>query len=384
MDFSDREGFFNHDFHELIGLIYDSVTLEQGFFPFLNRFIQVFHGHSASFAIYNTAENSLLGTWTVNIPEEALRFYSEHVSHRDVLVEKAISVNRQGRCRFVASNLDLGSDVKRLWRDTRAEEWLESYGACEAAGAICYMDGHYLNFFGMQRSPEQPEFSYEELSIFDGFLPHLRRAVGLYTRLMQQRCGPAAERLALERVDRGVIICDASFRVAFRNGKADDILKRNVGLWVNSDGMLVARGSKSTRQFAVLLSAAVEASIARRELEDQIFSLEQGPQRITLVVTPLQGAGVGSMAQGVLVTLHDWSWGTQISDDLLKTLFDLTDAEATVAAKLVSGQSLSDIAVTSGRSRETIKYHLNNIFRKTGTRRQGELVSLLSRACTSV
>lgn len=148
--------------------------------------------------------------------------------------------------------------------------------------------------------------------------------------------------------------------------------------------MLVARGSKSTRQFAVLLSAAVEASIARRELEDQIFSLEQGPQRITLVVTPLQGAGVGSMAQGVLVTLHDWSWGTQISDDLLKTLFDLTDAEATVAAKLVSGQSLSDIAVTSGRSRETIKYHLNNIFRKTGTRRQGELVSLLSRACTTV
>jgi len=45
---------------------------------------------------------------------------------------------------------------------------------------------------------------------------------------------------------------------------------------------------------------------------------------------------------------------------------------------------LSDIAVTSGRSRETVKYHLNNIFRKTGTSRQGELVSLLSRACSSV
>lgn len=84
MHCSDREGFFNHDFHELIGLIYDSVTSEQGFFPFLQRFIQVFNGHSASFAIYNTAENALLGAWTVNIPEEALRFYSEHVSHRDV------------------------------------------------------------------------------------------------------------------------------------------------------------------------------------------------------------------------------------------------------------------------------------------------------------
>jgi DNA-binding CsgD family transcriptional regulator len=86
----------------------------------------------------------------------------------------------------------------------------------------------------------------------------------------------------------------------------------------------------------------------------------------------------------VLVTLHDWSWSNEINDDLLKSLFDLTDAEAGVAAELVGGQSLSDIAVTSGRSRETVKYHLNNIFRKTGTSRQGELVSLLSRACSSV
>tara|TARA_Y100001001_G_scaffold155967_1_gene172282 strand:- start:844 stop:2001 length:1158 start_codon:yes stop_codon:yes gene_type:complete len=383
--FSDRETFFNHDFHELIGLIYDSVTSEQGFFPFLSRFVQVFNGHSASFAIYDTAANSLLGTWTVNIPEEALRFYSEHVSHRDVLVEKAISVNREGNCRFVASNIDLGPDVKRLRRDTRAGEWLESYGACEAAGAIAYMDGYYLNFFGMQRSPDQPEFSYEELKVFDGFLPHLHRAVGLYTRLMQRRCGPAVERLVLERVNRGIIVCDASFRVAFRNGKADDILKRNAGLRVNSDGMLVAHGNESARQFAVLLSAAVEASIARRELDDQVFSLEHGQQRITLVVTPLQGtAEAGSLAQGALVTLHDWSWSNEISADLLKSLFDLTDAEAVVAAELVCGQSLSDIAVISGRSRETVKYHLNNIFRKTGTRRQGELVSLLSRACTSV
>lgn len=170
-----------------------------------------------------------------------------------------------------------------------------------------------------------------------------------------------------------------------RNGKADDILKRNAGLWVNKDGMLVAHGNENARQFAVLLSAAVEASIARRELDDQVFSLEQGPQRITLIVTPLQGAaGAESMAQGVLVTLHDWSWSNEINDDLLKSLFDLTDAEAGVAAELVGGQSLSDIAVTSGRSRETVKYHLNNIFRKTGTSRQGELVSLLSRACSSV
>jgi DNA-binding CsgD family transcriptional regulator len=381
----DREGFFRHDYHELVGLIYDAVTSEQGFFPFLKRFIQVFQGHSASFAIYNTAENSLVGAWTVNIPEEALRFYSEHVSHRDVLVERAMSVYHQGECRFVASNLDLGPDVKRLRQDTRAEEWLESYGASEAAGAVAYMERHYLNFFGIQRSPEQPAFSYEELRVFDGFLPHLHRAVGLYTRLMQKRCDSTVECLVLERFNRGIIICDASFRVVFRNAKADEILTSNVGLRVNDGGMLAAYGNESARQFAILLSSAVEASITKTDLEDQVFSLEQGQQRITLVVTPLLGStGAESTAQGALVTMHDWSWSPNVNDDLLQSLFGLTDAEAAVAVELLDGQSLSDIAATSGRSRETIKYHLNSIFRKTRTRRQGELVSLLSRACVSV
>jgi len=379
-----REGFFQHDYHELIGLIYDAVTAEQGFFPFLRRFIDIFHGHSASFAIYNTAENALLGAWTVNIPEQALEFYSEHVSHRDVLVERAMSFYQQGKCRFVASNLDLGPDVQRLRDETRAEEWLESYGASEAAGAVAYMEGHYLNFFGIQRSADQPAFSYEELRVFDGFLPHLHRAVDLYTRLMQKRCEPAVERLVLERVNRGIIICDASFRVVFQNAKADEILGRNVGLWINDEGMLAANGSESARRFAILLSLAVEASIARQDLDDQVLSLAHGRQRITLVVSPLlSGAGSGSSAQGALVTLHDLSWSPEIKEDLLQNLFDLTDAEVAVASDLLHGQSLSDIAYTSGRSRETVKYHLNSIFRKTRTRRQGELVSLLSRACLS-
>ncbi|RKR72574.1 helix-turn-helix transcriptional regulator [Marinobacter nauticus] len=379
-----REGFFQHDYHELIGLIYDAVTAEQGFFPFLRRFIDIFHGHSASFAIYNTAENALLGAWTVNIPEQALEFYSEHVSHRDVLVERAMSFYQQGKCQFVASNLDLGPDVQRLRDETRAEEWLESYGASEAAGAVAYMEGHYLNFFGIQRSADQPAFSYEELRVFDGFLPHLHRAVDLYTRLMQKRCEPAVERLVLERVNRGIIICDASFRVVFQNAKADEILGRNVGLWINDEGMLAANGSESARRFAILLSLAVEASIARQDLDDQVLSLAHGRQRITLVVSPLlSGAGSGSSAQGALVTLHDLSWSPEIKEDLLQNLFELTDAEVAVASDLLHGQSLSDIAHTSGRSRETVKYHLNSIFRKTRTRRQGELVSLLSRACLS-
>lgn len=377
-----QNDFLSHEFHDLIELIYDSVTSQEGFFPFLRRFIDIFHGHSASFAIYNVEGNDLVGAWTINIPNDALAFYSEHVSHRDVLVETAIAVRRQGDLRFIASNLDLGPDARKIRQETRAGEWLESYGASEAAGAIAYMDGCYLNFFGMQRNGDQPAFSREELRIFDGFLPHINRAVGLYTRLGRQSFEPIAERLALDRVNRGMLVCDATFRVVFRNTMADRILKQDGGIRLSSEGTLAIYGSESTGQFSLLVSSAVAASIDQRDEEDRVLQIKHGLQRLTLVITPLlSDGGEGSLqGKGALITIHDWSDQPPINPELFQGVFGLTEAECRIALQLMEGLCLKEIADLSGRSRETIKYHLNSLFRKTDTRRQGELISLLSRS----
>jgi DNA-binding CsgD family transcriptional regulator/PAS domain-containing protein len=377
-----QSGVLSPEIHELIGLIYDAVTDQEGFFPFLRRFVEVFRGHSAAFSIYNLKNNSLVGAWAVNIPDEALAFYSEHVSHRDVLVETATQVRRDGEFCFVASNLDLGRDGDRLRKETRAGEWLASYGASEAAGAVAYLDGSYLNFFGIQRNEQQPAFTRAELRVFDQFLPHINRAVGLYTRLSHQYFQPAAERLALEKVNRGILVCDAAFRIVFSNAIAESILARGVGLSLDGNCTLIARGTGRARQLSFLLAKAVEDSISQRDGPDRVLQIQYGEHRLTLVITPLlRDGGDGSGGTGALMTLHDWNARPEVNPVLLRDIFDLTEAESRVALQLLEGLSLKEIAERSGRSRETTKYHLNSLFRKTGTSRQGALICLLSR-CT--
>ena len=56
--------------------------------------------------------------------------------------------------------------------------------------------------------------------------------------------------------------------------------------------------------------------------------------------------------------------------------FGLTDAESGVAAEILKGRPPSRRAAV-GISDTTAKTHLSNIFEKTGTRRQAELVRLL-------
>lgn len=60
-------------------------------------------------------------------------------------------------------------------------------------------------------------------------------------------------------------------------------------------------------------------------------------------------------------------------------LFQFSRAEARLAAKLQEGLSLSEYAERQGIALSTARTQLRALFTKTGTHRQGELVSLLLR-----
>jgi DNA-binding CsgD family transcriptional regulator len=65
--------------------------------------------------------------------------------------------------------------------------------------------------------------------------------------------------------------------------------------------------------------------------------------------------------------------------DLLWRAFGLTEAEAQLAEALVKGATLADFAQEREVSKQTLRNQLVGVMRKTGTRRQSELVSLLTR-----
>jgi len=67
----------------------------------------------------------------------------------------------------------------------------------------------------------------------------------------------------------------------------------------------------------------------------------------------------------------------QLNPMILKELYKLTNSESRVAIELCSGNTLSVIARVLKVQSSTVKTHLQNVFRKTETRRQVELVKLL-------
>ena len=78
-----------------------------------------------------------------------------------------------------------------------------------------------------------------------------------------------------------------------------------------------------------------------------------------------------------LVFVHDPEDQVRPHLETCRILYDLTRAEATVAALVAGGKSVREIADEVGVREDTVRTHLKKIFDKTGTKRQAELVKLV-------
>ena len=74
----------------------------------------------------------------------------------------------------------------------------------------------------------------------------------------------------------------------------------------------------------------------------------------------------------------------QLSHDVLWKVFGLTTKEAEIAMALLEGKTVGEMAVEKQVSKQTLRNQLGSIMRKTQTRRQTQLVTLLTHMALAV
>ncbi len=99
-----------------------------------------------------------------------------------------------------------------------------------------------------------------------------------------------------------------------------------------------------------------------------------------LHLVPMAGLDEGLATRGgSLVVITSLSPRALPSNEMLQGLFDLTPAEARLAIGLAGGNKIGELARLFKVSHETIRTQIKQVFAKTRTRSQAELVGLLAR-----
>jgi DNA-binding CsgD family transcriptional regulator len=235
----------------------------------------------------------------------------------------------------------------------------------------------------MSRRAGRGEFTRGDIERFSQLVPHFGRAMAIHHRvnLSEKRAELATG--AFDRVSVVAVSLKKKGDPILANREAVRIALRQDG-FVFGNRCLAAENPADSKRLRELIRRVGESAFSSEPSKTVAGGATRirrpsGQSDYHVVVMPLpqrcqpcEGRG----AVGVLFITDPDKMKNPI-DFLFGDLYGLTEAEVRLVSELMDGRGLTAAAESLGLSRNTVHSQLASIFQKTGTRRQGELLSLL-------
>ncbi|MDR9440530.1 MAG: response regulator [Halomonas sp.] len=206
-------------------------------------------------------------------------------------------------------------------------------------------------------------------------LLELRQAMTDLRRDASRQAFRSATR-ALDLVAPGMVLLDAQGHIVFANQRARCLAEDNDALVLGDT--LSVRGSEA-RQLRKAIAAACDAS---RQGAEPVYSLRlphRPGEHGLLVLVCAMGLPSDPLSEdtSVVVLLSAPDQRPSLPEGVLASLFGLTPTETRIAMALLEGRRTEEIAEQMQVSPTTVAFHLRNLFQKTDTHRQADLIALL-------
>ena len=183
----------------------------------------------------------------------------------------------------------------------------------------------------------------------------------------------------LDRNPGGVLLFDDRRQLLYANQQAEEILRRGDGVHLTKNGLRLSSLPEDHR-----LQASIDLLLQSRPSEKRAgitlnIMRPSGMRPYVLQVLPVakEQAMLSNWRPAICVLLADPHAEAHVSEQQLRSAFNLTRAEARLTALLVTGDDLNSAADKLGVKYSTARARLAEIFQKTQTHRQSELIRLV-------
>lgn len=289
--------------------------------------------------------------------------------------------------RFVAATPPLTVEVRErrvsdgdLVRLDYYNDIMRPAGLWHAAIVNVHRDESFLAALGVMRSRSQGTFTAAELRRLRRLAPHLNRAARVTIRLQEMESRADALAKIVDGVKVGIVLTDASGRVADVNRLARSILDARDGLAIVDGALRAATREDSARLARFVLDAAggkASSQLLRPGGTMQV-SRPSLARPLPVVIRPTRMAASSfDRGRAVCVTFADPDRAPEPDAEVLARLYGLTEREACVAVLLLQGTSPRNVAAALTMTMNTVRTHIRHIFEKTAVDRLGDLMRVL-------
>lgn len=347
---------------DIIGKIYEAAV-----FPDKWRSVIADIGrHCALWGGAITWETANNRTWiaTPNFQELLEEFVAEGWAANNTRLEKA---NREGQFSF-AHDAEFFTPQERdkmpIYRDFLYPRGF-GYGVGTLIGgpgsvsvSVCF-EAEFVH------GPIRPE----AMSFLDGLRPHIARSLVLTADLELQKADLMV--IGLNAIGSPAAVVQSNGLVLSSNRLFENLKGR---VSIHARDRIFLNEAHANR----LLYEAL-ANIRDSQIKSIPLPAIDDVQACIVHVIPLCNDALDFASKGVAIILVAAPSGTTDCDlHILKGLYDLSKGEARVATEMQTGSSLPEIATRLGLSYETIRTVAKQIYAKTGSTGQSDLVRRLS------
>jgi DNA-binding CsgD family transcriptional regulator/PAS domain-containing protein len=230
----------------------------------------------------------------------------------------------------------------------------------------------------LHRARGKGDFHPQSTECFAALYPHIERALQIGFRL-----GTIAtmQQVSMDMLDRNplaIMFLDSQGRVIFANRAARDLAQSADGLIVTSQAVCLMRQTDNEK-LQRLIAKAMNPAMNSTPGGAMSALRPSGKRPYSIVVSPLPHGSfsMSTLRPAVCVVISVPEKRNVVQTDQLQAVYGLTLSEARLATRLAQGEDLQSAAASLNIGYATARTQLAMIFRKTETRRQGELVKLL-------
>lgn len=362
------------EFSELVEDIY-SAALTTDWSSALNRIMEITHSNKAFFFLENVTDNELV----------FMEFYTTFDYSSQVLLDyksrtledpfyQVTKIVPEGGFVYCNEHIDI-NEISNTEYYKNIFVPLKSHFAL--AGVMC-RDSKYESALAITRGSEQLAYNKEDCNFFGLLVPHLSKAIHIQKELSIHRNYGKLTKSIMDQDSKAILVCDSNGNILLKNKTADEELTTTHSLELTNK-KLILKEEILQLQLNYYINECANLSYNNISMQESIIiedKLGIGPN-ILIVISPIvrNNDFVDISLPCCLITI---TFQKLLNWKNICESYNLTPKELELLQALYSKKKLIALTCELNVSYNTLKNHLQSIFRKLEVNSQAELLIKIS------
>lgn len=365
----------------LVGALYESAASPDRWADFLRLVTRRMKCQTAVLTLHNGRTQNL-ENWILQqnygLPPEGCKEYNAHYGAINPTIQPLFEAARKtGSWHGLARTLTGESNYKR---SEYYNDFGRKYGTYWGVMGAVIPSSRQMVTLSVVRPEEKPAPEPETVALMGLLMPHFSAVLRIHGCMESLHSMKRAALAAVDSVEAAVVVVNGKGRAVLTNGAAEKILREEDGL-VLSRNRLSAENPHEARILEFLIHSASATGAGKGTHPGGSLLIHRkslGPLQIFAV--PFRSNHLfADDSPCALILIGDPDAQPASRATILSGMYALTPSECRLADLLSRGLELKAASELLHITQNSARFVLKNIFRKTGTHRQSELILFLHR-----